>query len=144
MHIREAEPSDFQAFKELQKQFHNIYISKQPNNDDYQLDMSQYESLIQSKKVFFVENDGEVMGYTILRITDAHERKSVAIEEICIDEPHRGQGIGNFLFGKAVLFAKSLNAGRLELSVWEFNQSAILFYESMGMKTKTREMELNF
>jgi diamine N-acetyltransferase len=143
MHIREADLSDFQAFKVLQKQFYDIYIQKQSNTMDYQLNSGQFESLLQDKKVFLVENDGEVMGYTILHIADFKNSNTVSIEEICIDEPHRGQGIGNFLFGKAVLFAKSINATGLDLRVWEFNQSAIHFYETMGMKTKTRKMELS-
>ena len=37
----------------------------------------------------------------------------------------------------------SEGASSLQLSVWEFNQDAINFYEAVGMSMRNRKMELN-
>lgn len=37
--------------------------------------------------------------------------------------------------------AKKLNCERIELNCWEFNETAIKFYEEIGMKTQRRIME---
>jgi Acetyltransferase (GNAT) family. len=46
------------------------------------------------------------------------------------------------LFKHIVDYAKKSGADVLELTVWEFNSDAIKFYESLGMTTKNRRMEL--
>ena len=38
--------------------------------------------------------------------------------------------------------AEALGCRNLELGVWTFNESAIAFYESCGMKARTLRMEL--
>lgn len=41
-------------------------------------------------------------------------------------------------------FAESLNVDSVELGVSEENMAAIEFYQSLGMKTKSRKMEFLF
>ena len=38
--------------------------------------------------------------------------------------------------------AKELDCDNIELNVWEFNESAMKFYEKMGMTTQRRFMEI--
>lgn len=42
----------------------------------------------------------------------------------------------------AIKYGKSNEVKTFELGVWEFNQDGIAFYEKIGLKTKTRRMEL--
>ena len=49
---------------------------------------------------------------------------------------------GKVFFGKIVEYAKTIEADSLELGVWEFNEDAIKFYESMNLRTKSRLMEI--
>lgn len=37
--------------------------------------------------------------------------------------------------------AKKRGFNRIELNMWEFNESALAFYESIGLKTYRRYME---
>lgn len=153
MHIREAKQTDFESFKNLQKQIHDMHVQERPDiYREHHLELEAFEQLLAEKKVYLVENDTLVLAYAIIRLEESQDdvrknkvhRKVVVIDEICVDDDYRSQEIGNFLFGKAILFAKEQGATGIELGVWEFNQSAIHFYESLGMTTKTRKMELNF
>lgn len=38
--------------------------------------------------------------------------------------------------------AKENNFNQIELNCWEFNENAIKFYESIGLKTQRRIMEI--
>jgi diamine N-acetyltransferase len=46
------------------------------------------------------------------------------------------------MFTKAVEFTREIGAESLELGVWEFNNTAIQFYEAMVMKTQARKIEI--
>ena len=63
------------------------------------------------------------------------------IEEICVDEKCRKNGIGKMLMLEAENVAEKLNCKRIELNCWEFNETALKFYEEIGMETKRRIME---
>ncbi|MFT4414310.1 GNAT family N-acetyltransferase [Fredinandcohnia humi] len=45
------------------------------------------------------------------------------------------KGIGRSLLHACIEWAKKKGATSLELNVWEFNKSAISFYQSIGFET---------
>jgi GNAT superfamily N-acetyltransferase len=59
-------------------------------------------------------------------------RPGIYIEDIYIDERHRGRGFGYALFIRIVRLAKERDCGRLEWSVLDWNRPAIRFYENQG------------
>jgi len=61
---------------------------------------------------------------------------------IAVLKSHQKQGIGHLLFQQSIAWAKDKGATSLDLTVWEFNEDAILFYERHGMGTLTRQMTL--
>ncbi|MEX2105038.1 MAG: GNAT family N-acetyltransferase, partial [Bacilli bacterium] len=69
------------------------------------------------------------------------QRKYIFVDDFCVEENHRGQGIGRALFQFLIEYAKEISATHIELGVAEFNTGALLFYESLGMKTRSRKME---
>ena len=88
------------------------------------------------------------MGYVLLKVTDNSyldillPRRLVYITDIAVLKTHQRQGIGHLLFQQSVEWAKDKGAASLDLTVWEFNQDAIAFYERHGMGTLTRQMTL--
>ena len=88
------------------------------------------------------------IAYTIITIKNTVERpilipkKVVYMDDFGVDQTFRGKGLGKVFFGKIVEYAKTIEADSLELGVWEFNEDAIKFYESMNLKTKSRLMEI--
>lgn len=69
------------------------------------------------------------------------ERKFFYIEEFGVDENHRRKGIATAIIDFAKDDAKKRGFERIELDMWEFNDGALAFYESAGLKTYRRCME---
>jgi ribosomal protein S18 acetylase RimI-like enzyme len=64
-------------------------------------------------------------------------------DDFCVKSSHQKKGIGRVLFQHIVEYSKTEGASSLQLVVWEFNKDAIKFYETLGMSTRNRRMELN-
>ncbi|MBI3141515.1 MAG: GNAT family N-acetyltransferase [Bacteroidetes bacterium] len=53
---------------------------------------------------------------------------SLHLEDIIVSQSHRRAGLGRLLFAQVVAEAGSINAGRLEWQVLDWNKDAIAFY----------------
>ena len=93
------------------------------------------------------END-EVAGYAFCQIKTVNQtdalvgRKYVYIDDFCTDEKYRRQNVGSTLMDYVKTEIKKMGIESIELNVWEFNDSAIKFYEKCGFVTLRREMEI--
>ena len=68
--------------------------------------------------------------------------KTLYIDDLCVDETLRFKGIGKELYESAVKLAKDTDCYNLTLNVWSCNQSALKFYESLGLLSQKIGMEL--
>ena len=68
--------------------------------------------------------------------------KTLYIDDLCVDETLRGKHIGKELYESAVELAKDTGCYNLTLNVWSCNQSALKFYESLGLLPQKIGMEL--
>ena len=87
----------------------------------------------------------EVVGYAMTQI---HPSKSPAfpktifyLDDLCVDEAYRHQGIGETLFYYIKEEAKNRGCYELTLNAWLDNKNALTFYKKMGMKERTVIME---
>ncbi|EOR21895.1 GCN5-like N-acetyltransferase [Niallia nealsonii AAU1] len=153
MHMREATKSDYEVVHQIQKQVHEIHTKERPDHykmADTTLDREYFNSLIdgENTKVFLMEED-QPIAYTIITIKNTKERpilvpkKVVYMDDFGVESKYRGKGLGKMFFEKILEFAKNMEADSLELGVWEFNENAIKFYESMNLKAKMRRMEID-
>lgn len=55
------------------------------------------------------------------------------VDDMFVHPSYRGQKIATTLFHEMERRAKELGAGRIDLMVWEFNESAQKLYRSLGM-----------
>lgn len=153
--VREAKMEDYDRINCLAKEVHSLHIINRPDiyqDADKPIDYNYFEILIDNSnaKIYLLENDvdKDLIGYIILEEIETHrrsilrERKIVFINDLCVKEEYKGMGIGRLLFEKAVSYGREIGVDSLELGVWEFNEDAIKFYESMGMSTKDRRMEI--
>ena len=69
-------------------------------------------------------------------------RDFLDIDEFCVDEKHRREGIATAMVEFIKSFAIDQGYHRLELNMWEFNQDALAFYEAAGFETYRRYMEM--
>ncbi len=67
--------------------------------------------------------------------------RTLYIDDLCVDKEFRGRHIGKMLFQYAYEYAAQLDCHNLTLHVWEGNDSAKAFYESLGMHTYMTGME---
>ena len=69
-------------------------------------------------------------------------KRSLYIDDICVDEESRGQGIGRKLYEYVLSYAeKDGDFDNILLNVWAFNEAAYNFYTELGMKPQRIFME---
>jgi ribosomal protein S18 acetylase RimI-like enzyme len=102
----------------------------------------------QDSAVFVAEDGPELVGVVTVRAEAAREneimvpRLSAIVEMLAVRSDRRRRGIGAALMLAARSWATARGLERVALNVWEFNQSAIAFYHSLGYATSSRMMEI--
>ena len=153
MTIRRAEYKDIKRILELLIQVNNVHAEGRP--DIFIPDKTKYtgeelEGIIcdPTTPVFVcVDEEDIVLGYAfcvIKRVIDQNnlvDHVELYIDDICVDEPMRGQGVSGRLYDEVMHFARKNAFDRLTLHVWECNPSAMRFYEKCGMKPYYTAME---
>lgn len=153
--IRKATVADIPRLMDLLHQVNMVHHHLRPelfkpNTTKYS--EQELKTLLSDELMpIFVYDDGEVLGYAFCQITEVkddrllQDRKTLYIDDLCVDEAARGKHIGSALFEFVRDYAKSIGCHAITLNVWEGNDSAIRFYQNMGMQPqKVRmEMELN-
>jgi ribosomal protein S18 acetylase RimI-like enzyme len=67
-------------------------------------------------------------------------RRYTVVNDVVVKDEFRRAGIGRALMEKAHEWAVAEGADSIELNVWEFNQGAIEFYQTLGYETASRKM----
>lgn len=146
--IRKANIDDYIGINDLVKEVHSIHSKNRPKDYkefDVPLKEEDFVNMINDDKVVIMvlENEmNELVGYSILKkiVINNHnimcDKKKLHIDDLCISKKCRRKGLGRLLFNKIKEYAKEEGFDSIELNVWNFNQSAIKFYESLGMNIK--------
>ena len=86
-----------------------------------------------------VDDNGQVLGHAFC-ILQQHlddnvltDIKTLYIDDICVDEEHRGKHVGRTLYDHVVAYAKEIECYNVTLNVWSCNPGAMKFYESCGL-----------
>ncbi len=107
-----------------------------------------YYGLIADENVgFFVANtDEKPVGFihAIVRDTPAIPvlvpKRYAIVDSIVVKSGFQNQGIGGLLMDKVQDWAIAKGATSIELNVYEFNETAISFYEKLGYRTLSWKM----
>ena len=150
--IRRAKFKDIPQLDKLLFEVHKIHSDIRP--DLFTVGEKKYtdeelERIIvdEQKPIFVAEHNGKVKGYAFCIFKQNLESKSVTniktlyIDDLCVDENARYEGIGTALYEYVLEYAKSIGCHNVTLNVWEGNDSAIKFYENIGMKIQKVSME---
>ena len=130
--IKVAVPADvpviLQMIKELAA-FEKIEVSATEKNLEEVLfhDPKGPEALI-------AEEDHIPIGYLIFYQTFSGSlgKRGIFIEDVYIKEPYRKKGYGTLFFKEVAKIAKARKCGRLDWSVFNWNENAIRFYQKIG------------
>ena len=153
MLIRFAEEKDLDQINELRKQVNVLHTAAEPEifKPGFPAELRDCVHTILNdpeKKIVAAESNGAICGFAILHHIHKPEtpymfvREYLDIDEFCVDQSYRRQGIGSELIRYIRAYAKETGFHRIELNMWEFNQDALAFYESSGFETYRRYMEM--
>ena len=153
MVIRLAEVRDIPGMIQLLYQVGGVHHDIRP--DIFRSGAIKYtpedlENLLKEadKPIFVYDDDGFVAGYCFCQIREYRDstvltdRKELYIDDLCVDENRRGQGIAKALYAHTVAYAKTCGCTNLTLNVWEGNDNARRFYELAGMTPRKTYMEM--
>ena len=101
------------------------------------------------RPVFVFDDEAEgVLGYAFCIVQEQAEthtlyaRKTLYIDDLCVDERARRQKIGQTLFEHAKGFAEANGFDAVTLNVWHLNSDAEQFYRALGMQPLKTTMEM--
>ena len=107
-----------------------------------------FQMLESSNQPIFVAVEGDkVLGYCFCQVKTIEEnpvfydRTELYIDDLCVDESCRRQGIAKMLYNEVLRYAKLRKCHHITLNVWSFNENAMGFYRSCGMKPQRVFME---
>ncbi len=140
MIIRRAKQTDANRINELLFQVARLHAEGRP--DIFKSATKKYSdsalaSIIEDDQtpIFVAADDSDtVLGYAfcIYQITEnsllLQDKKTLYIDDICVDENRRGAHIGKSLYDYVVSFAKENGFDNITLNVWALNEGALRFY----------------
>lgn len=95
------------------------------------------ELLREGSEFYFAKIENQIVGYLKLNFghaqTESMGDNSIEIERIYVLKDFLGQGIGQFMFDKAIEMARQKRLNVLWLGVWEENHRALSFYKKNGL-----------
>ncbi len=151
--VRRAEEKDIPEILELLLQVDMVHHKGRP--DIFKGPATKYTAgelvkIIKDEETpVFVctDGDGKVIGHAFCihkQVLGDHvltDIRTLYIDDICVDEEHRGQHAGKDLYDHVIAYAASNGFYNVTLNVWSCNPSAMRFYEKMGLKPQKVGME---
>lgn len=150
MEIRKARKEDIGHLLDLLSQVLEIHAKLRPDlfvSGTTKYNKEQLETMIgdKMKPIYVAAIDGDVVGYAMCQIrvpsANMYPVKIFHLDDLCVDENHRKQGIGKALYQKVLEEAKENDCYEITLNAWPGNDEALHFYEKMGLKTRSVIME---
>ena len=147
--IRRAEQEDQSELQRLLKYIAALHHAGRPDifrSGSSKYDAAQLAEILQDEgKPVFVAADEtrHVFGYAFCIVRESGGDALLNGRKIlCVEEQSRGRGLGRALLEEVKKHALSIGAQSVELNVWNFNQSAVSFYEHLGFSVQKSILEL--
>lgn len=143
--IRELTINDFDIVESIIAKLHKTHVKNRPDfyiENEHPINNKEYKAMLNSKdkiNIAYIVDD-KIAGICLATIKDRIE-KSIYIDDIFVLEEFRHQGIATRLYKQVESIAKDIGAKRIDLTVWQFNKTAMNFYKSLGMKTQRIVLE---
>ena len=94
--------------------------------------------------ILVAQSGEDIVGLVKVNIREALDysimvpRRYAEISSLVVKESVRRLGVGRALMEEAHRWARDKGVNQVELTVWEFNQGARIFYEPLGYSVSTR------
>ena len=107
----------------------------------------QYRILLIRENVLErAEVDSQICNIIILKIKfsvkcQPRQNRILYTDKLCVDETDRGQHVGRQLYDDTLNYARVQGYFNITLHVWGGNDSALNFYQRMGMRSQYQCLE---
>jgi len=154
MHVRKAKKKDIPGILELLIQVDMVHhlgrpdIFKGPSTKYNAGELEQIIDCPDTPVFVCVDDEDQVTGHAFcisrqeLNNPVLTDIKTLYIDDICVDEKHRGKQIGTMLYEHVREHAEKNGFYNITLNVWTCNPGAYKFYESLGFKPQKTGMEM--
>lgn len=150
--VRFAEEKDLDRVNELRKQVNDIHVEGRPDvfKAGFGSETRDFAKVIisgENSNIIVAERSGVICGMASVDYVNKLEtpfgnaRRFYHVQEIAVDVKYRRQGVAKELLEFMIADAKKRNLGKIELDVWEFNDSAIEFCQAAGFRQTRRWLE---
>ncbi len=151
-HVRPAEERDIPAILALLRQVNLVHHVGRPDlfKVSTKYTSEELSAILRDEgtPVFVCEDEtGQILGHAfcifqqILGDNIRTDVKTLYIDDICVDENHRGLHVGSALYDHVLAFARASGCYNVTLNVWSCNTGAMAFYEALGMVPQKIGME---
>lgn len=143
--IRKLTTNDFEIVESVIAKLHKMHVESRPDfyiENEHPISKMEYKAMLNNQDKISIAYivDDKIAGVCLATIKDKIE-KSIYIDDIFVLEDFRHQGIATKLYKQVESIANNIGAKRIDLTVWQFNNTAINFYKSLGMKTQRIVLE---
>lgn len=150
--VREATVGDYKNLFELFGEVDTLHRDNLPHRfqkaNGPAREQDYYSELIDNENdgLFVAEKGAELVGFVHVIVRDTPPipivlpRRYAVVDSIVVKSGFQKRGIGRMLMDKMQEWAIAKGATSIELNVYEFNETAISFYERLGYQTISRKM----
>ena len=141
--------ADREAVEVLARQVHAMHVAWRP--DIYEMPEQLYPeerflAVIRERQLYVAKINTVVVGYALLKMRHYDwpgvvKRKVMLIDELCVHESCRNQGIGKQMMNDAWALAKAFRCTDLQLGVYPQNDDAVGFYQKCGFTIRSIDMQ---
>ena len=142
--IREAKNSDYdkinKIFSDVTKMHKELHPEVAEKFLEEHFDKKYYNECIENSQTVFLvaELDRKVIGFLLATIKQSalREKFVMNISNIAILDDFRNNGVGTQLMEVLSNLAKTKDCARIELNVYNNNETAKSFYKNLGFETQ--------
>jgi len=144
-----ARQQDRDAINTLALQVHNLHVAWRPDlfvPVEELYTRERFEAEVKLRQLYAAVIDGTVVGYVRLQVYSQAapgmvSRKIMTVEEFCVHESCRNQGIGKSMMVDVRALAAAFRCTDLQLGVYPQNDEAIGFYQKCGFTIRKIDMQ---
>lgn len=151
--VRPVEAEELLRVNEIRAYVNQVHVQGRPDifrpGFCKELEQHLYDVMQRPNwNVFVAVLDGEICGFATVEYLEKPEspynlaRKMYHVEEFGVHPAFHRRGAATALMEYMKQDAVERGFTKLELDMWEFNEGALAFYESVGFTTYRRYMEL--
>lgn len=140
-----AKGCDREAVNAMARQVHGMHAAWRPDVFKMPEELypkERFDQAVAEKQLYVAKQNGETVGYAAVfqrpfRGPGFVDRNVLMLDELCVKDGCRGQGIGKQMMADIRELAREMGCTDIQLGVYAQNKDAIAFYEHAGMNVSS-------